>query len=113
MKVIIIGAGAAGLMAANELAKRKVEVLLLEAMDRIGGRIHTYVPPGFTSSLESGAEFIHGNLPLTSQLLRKAGIPLVPVGGEMLSFANGRIKGRFGESKAWEEFYKEACRLQT
>ena len=37
--IIIIGAGAAGLMAARELGKAGKKVIILEARDRIGGRI--------------------------------------------------------------------------
>ncbi|MGH8641453.1 MAG: FAD-dependent oxidoreductase, partial [Burkholderiales bacterium] len=39
--VIIIGAGAAGLAAASELAPSGLRVLVLEARDRIGGRVWT------------------------------------------------------------------------
>ena len=46
MKVIIIGAGASGLMAANILAQKGISVTVLEALDRIGGRIHTHTPEG-------------------------------------------------------------------
>lgn len=71
--IIIIGAGAAGLMAAKRLSKR-YKVIILEANDRIGGRIHTIQPSGFNKPIEAGAEFIHGKLPLTLKLLKKAGI---------------------------------------
>lgn len=63
--VIIIGAGAAGLMAGRELLKAGRKVILLEARDRTGGRIHQH----------AGAEFIHGDQPLTQGLLKEAGIP--------------------------------------
>lgn len=63
--VIIIGAGAAGLMAGRELLKAGKTVLLLEARNRTGGRIYKH----------TGAEFIHGNLALTLALLKEAGIP--------------------------------------
>ena len=39
--VIIVGAGAAGLMAAKKLAEAGLTVQIIEARDRIGGRIHT------------------------------------------------------------------------
>jgi monoamine oxidase len=71
--VIVIGAGAAGLIAARELAKEGKKVCVLEARDRVGGRIHTEQLNGFTKPIELGAEFIHGELPLTMRLLREAG----------------------------------------
>ena len=40
--VIIIGSGAAGLAAARELSAAQLKVIVLEARDRIGGRINTH-----------------------------------------------------------------------
>lgn len=56
--VVIIGAGAAGLCCANELRKSKINVLVLEARGRVGGRMLS-VPAG-NMAVELGAEFIHG-----------------------------------------------------
>jgi monoamine oxidase len=57
--VLIIGAGMAGLAAARELAQRNFEVTLLEARDRIGGRVWTDRSwPGVP--LDLGASWIHG-----------------------------------------------------
>ena len=41
--ILIVGAGAAGLAAARELSFSKLSVVVLEARDRIGGRINTLV----------------------------------------------------------------------
>ena len=38
-RTIVIGAGLAGLAAATELADRGLDVLVLEARDRVGGRV--------------------------------------------------------------------------
>src|ERR1700744_372564 len=58
--VIVAGAGIAGLAAAVDLGKAGLKVLVLEARDRIGGRILTL--PGLTPkhAIELGAEFVHG-----------------------------------------------------
>src|SRR5438067_11638037 len=60
MDAIVIGAGVAGLAAARELKKRGFEVVVLEARDRVGGRVHTVRLPGWPLRLEAGAEFLHG-----------------------------------------------------
>ncbi|HEX4663657.1 MAG TPA: FAD-dependent oxidoreductase, partial [Terriglobales bacterium] len=44
--VIIIGAGVAGLSAAGMLSRAGIRVLVLEARDRVGGRVLTVHPPG-------------------------------------------------------------------
>lgn len=56
--VIIIGAGAAGLAAASKLTHAGINVHILEARDRIGGRIRTIKESGI--AIELGAEFVHG-----------------------------------------------------
>jgi monoamine oxidase len=60
MDVIIIGAGAAGLAAAAELGRSGFSVSILEARDRIGGRIFTLPDSALQVPIELGAEFIHG-----------------------------------------------------
>jgi monoamine oxidase len=69
--VIIIGAGAAGLAAAEVLSQNRVAMLILEARERIGGRIHTVKDPAFDMPVDLGAEFIHGNPDATWALIRK------------------------------------------
>lgn len=68
---IIIGAGAAGLAAGQMLQGAGHEVLILEAMNRIGGRIHTSSFAGLP--VELGAEFIHGENAVTHILLKEYG----------------------------------------
>ncbi|GAA1637764.1 flavin monoamine oxidase family protein [Microbacterium flavum] len=54
--VVIVGAGAAGLTAANELKKAGLSVAVLEARDRVGGRLWTDVIEG--AMLEIGGQWI-------------------------------------------------------
>ena len=75
--VIVIGAGAAGLAAAATLLRAGKSVLLLEARDRIGGRIWTRREPHLGCPIELGAEFIHGTAPLTRALLAQAGVATI------------------------------------
>jgi monoamine oxidase len=73
--VIVIGAGAAGLAAADTLARAGRSVLVLEARERIGGRCWTRRMAGLTVPVELGAEFIHGEAQSTLALLARAGVP--------------------------------------
>jgi len=54
--VLIVGAGAAGLTAANDLRKAGLSVAVLEARDRIGGRLWTDVIDG--AMLEIGGQWV-------------------------------------------------------
>ncbi len=83
--IIIIGAGACGLMAARELSRQGKQVLVLEARDRTGGRIHTFSGDGFLAPVELGAEFVHGNLKTTRHLVKEAGITSLKAGGKMVN----------------------------
>jgi monoamine oxidase len=75
---IVVGAGPAGLAAARRLHEAGTSVLVLEARDRVGGRAHT--DPRFADfPVERGAEFIHGHLAPTHDLVRQAGLSTVEV----------------------------------
>ncbi|MEM7169727.1 MAG: NAD(P)/FAD-dependent oxidoreductase [Pseudomonadota bacterium] len=58
IKVIVIGAGLSGLVAARQLQNRSAQVLILEASERIGGRVRTDMSLG--APFEFGAGWIHG-----------------------------------------------------
>jgi len=77
--VIVVGAGAAGLEAARELRARRRSVIVLEARDRIGGRILTVEDARVPIPIELGAEFIHGEAPVTGELLARAGLSAMEI----------------------------------
>jgi monoamine oxidase len=69
-EVLVIGAGVAGLAAARALRQRDVDVVVVEARLRPGGRVHTIGGDGWPAPLEEGAEFVHGRDPTLMRLLR-------------------------------------------
>lgn len=91
-QVLIIGAGAAGLLAARELAAAGQQVLLVEARERVGGRVHTVAPAGFGQPIEAGAEFLHGPVPLTRALLAEAGIACHTADGQTYMVQAGQVQ---------------------
>jgi monoamine oxidase len=89
--VVVVGAGAAGLMAARELARAGRRVTILEARDRCGGRIYPLPEAEFGYGAEGGAEFVHGAAPVTRALMREAGLSLARRGGTRWSARSGPL----------------------
>jgi monoamine oxidase len=75
--VLVVGAGIAGLAAAERLAAAGRRVLVLEARDRIGGRIHTAHDPDLDVPVELGAEFVHGHPSELMEVIRRLGLTVV------------------------------------
>lgn len=80
--VLVLGAGMAGLAAARALAERGIRPLVLEARDRVGGRIYS-LQTGY-GVVELGAEFVHGRDPDLWALIGEAGAETVERDGAML-----------------------------
>jgi monoamine oxidase len=91
-EVIVVGAGAAGLAAASELARAGRSVLVVEARDRIGGRCLTRRLPGVPSPVELGAEFIHGRPEATLSLLKRANVAAVDSTRTQLVALDGKLQ---------------------
>ncbi|MFL5541841.1 MAG: flavin monoamine oxidase family protein [Longimicrobiaceae bacterium] len=96
-RVIVAGAGLAGLAAAYELARTGYDVTVLEARDRPGGRVLT-LRDGFDGGLhvEAGAVFVPGDHYHTVGYARELGIALVPAGARARGGAGARcfVRGR-------------------
>jgi len=105
--VIVVGAGFAGLSAADALVSAERNVVVLEARDRVGGRVETMAFADGVA-MDTGGQFICDEMPNAMALTRRFGLPLVetPLNGAFLvqpqaladtgsSFAeSGRIRAR-------------------
>lgn len=92
--VLILGAGAAGLAAAAALAHAGLSVQLLEARDRIGGRIWTLHERDFPAPVELGAEFIHGKPREIWSIVEARGLATVEVPQDHFMAPRTRIDPR-------------------
>lgn len=88
---IIIGAGIAGLSTAAELSRAGLKVLILEARERLGGRIFTTYDPVSNAPIELGAEFIHGRPPEIWNLLHLENIEAKEMQGEDWYFLDQQL----------------------
>jgi monoamine oxidase len=111
-RIIVIGAGAAGLMAARELGRAGRKVIILEARDRCGGRIHPLPSADFGYNAEGGAEFVHGEAPVTHGLLREAGLSLLPLQGTTWVMQDGQFAPEDLEDPHEAELHQALHELQ-
>ena len=85
-------------MAARTMAEAGLNVLVLEARGRAGGRIQTLRPSDLRCAVELGAEFVHGEAPLTRQILDEAGVAVAPLEPSSWQARSGKIE----PAEAWE-----------
>jgi monoamine oxidase len=98
--VVVIGAGAAGLSAARSLHEAGARVTVLEARDRIGGRILTLHDASTGLPVELGAEFVHGRADELRPWLREALARTVDIGGT-------RWHSRRGSPRRVHDFWEQ------
>ena len=103
---VVIGAGAAGLMTARELARAGKRVTVLEARERCGGRIYALPAEDFGYPAEGGAEFVHGAAPVTRALMREAQLSLQPRAGMRWSRRTGVLSSADTPLPHADRFYR-------
>ncbi len=75
LDVLVVGGGLAGLSAAAALEAAGAKTLVIEAQDRLGGRVETQRSQ--TLVAERGAQFFNRDMPLIRALIEKAGVSTV------------------------------------
>lgn len=89
--VMVLGAGVAGLASARALAEAGKNVLLLEARDRVGGRVWSVPVEGSEMPVELGAEFVHGLPPELLRLIEESKLRAYELDGRMICFEDGAL----------------------
>lgn len=129
VEVVVIGAGVAGLEAARILHQHDVDFVVLEARERLGGRVFTLRAPGLPVPIELGAEFVHGSAPELRDIARDAHLTVADVEGErwqshasrlrplddfwkVLDVVMRRLRDR-GPDRSFEQFLKTLPRGST
>jgi len=90
--VLIIGAGAAGLSAAVELSRAGLRVEIIEARDRVGGRIFARHDSALNHPIELGAEFVHGLAPEIWLPVQQHNLKVTEVEGDLWCSINGKLQ---------------------
>src|SRR5947207_7221695 len=108
--VLIIGAGVAGLAAARQLAKAGVQVTILEARNRIGGRVHTIRDPRLPIPVELGAEFMHGTPKELWNIVREENLMLGSLEGDNWCSENHSLQKCNDFWPRWEKVAKQLKR---
>src|SRR6185436_6812493 len=109
VRVIVAGAGLAGLTAAYELGRRGAHVLVFEARDRLGGRLWTMRDHDAETHVEAGGEFIDGEQTEIRALAASLRVGLVRVLRRGLGVAlnvDGKRQISANQQRAWRSLIR-------
>jgi monoamine oxidase len=106
--VIVVGAGVAGLEAADRLDRAGLKVLVVEARPYVGGRIQTHRVAGWPAPVEAGAEFVHGTPAVLLRKLRAARARLVELKPTHVLVQQGRVRSA---ERAWREAQERVAQI--
>jgi len=113
-RVLVCGGGLAGLVAAHELARARMDVTLVEARHRLGGRMWT-VRQGFAGGQhgELGGEFIDAGHEHMHALAERFHLELVPVlqGGFTHRFTSASRRIEVSRTRPWEALRESVTTL--
>jgi monoamine oxidase len=99
MRICVVGAGFSGLAAAEALQRAGHEVVVLEARDRVGGRVWSQTLPN-GAVIERGAEFIEHYQTEIIATVERLGLRLAPMG---MAYADREPRGGRGVDRATME----------
>jgi monoamine oxidase len=105
-KVVILGAGLAGLAAAYELTKKNYEVTILEARNRIGGRVFSYeIDKGDNLVIELGAEWVGASHTRIIEMCKEFGLELLnnQFDSHLIYSNQYSPKGSWNYSAGWQK----------
>jgi monoamine oxidase len=119
--IIVVGAGIAGLKAAHDIQKQGLSVLVLEANDRIGGRIQTTTDFDKDFPVDLGAELIHTKTSSTWELIRQQNLKTIKIDNsndqfkpeEFVDFFNGISTSQIPSPKEKESMDEFLKRIET
>ena len=112
-RVVVAGAGLAGLTAARQLEALGAEVIVVDARDRVGGRVHT-LRHGFAEGqhAEAGADLIEGEQEALLQLAKELNLEPVKILRGGWGFYGTSKSGARKVRRAVDTFERAAERLQ-
>lgn len=106
--VLVAGAGLAGLAAARDLVESGADVTVVEARDRVGGRVHTIRAPFLDGQhAEAGGDLIDAGQHEIRRLAGELGLPLARILRGGFSYARPDASGRTrivprGAARGWD-----------
>lgn len=116
MKVVIIGAGIAGLGAAHYFLKKGHEVQVLESSERVGGRAMTYQRPGTQDIVDVGTQYYHSSYRRALAFINESGMQsnIRKIRGYTRIYDDNLKKGSFLFNRylPWYQSYGVAGNLQ-